>query len=157
MAEPLPAQISCLLIPVKHTGLLLPNASVAEVVAYQQPEVCPDMPKWLLGFIKWRGLRLPLLSYEAANGSDIAALPDNARIAVTNTIGEHQPPLSFMAVVTQGIPRLITVQKEELAVATDSSAIGPVDVTGITVSGEEAVIPELIELEKLAVKALISF
>jgi len=156
MAEPLPAQISCLLIPVQESSLLLPNASVAEIIGYQEPEICPDMPGWLLGFINWRGLRLPLVSYEAANGNEIAELTANARIAITNTLGEHQSPLSFMALVTQGIPRLIKVNKEEIAENMDSVS-GPVDSTQVKISGENAVIPELIELEKLAVQALVSF
>ena len=156
MGEPLPTQISCLLIPVEGTNLLLPNASVAEVVGYQEPQISQDTPPWFLGFISWRGLRLPLVSYEAANGNEITEVAETARIAVTNTLGEHQPPLSFMAIVTRGIPRLIKVNKEEIAETTETPT-GPVDTARVKVSGEDAIIPELLELEKLAVKALTSF
>jgi len=156
MAQALPAQISCLLIPVQGTSLLLPNASVAEVIDYHQPDASLAAPQWFLGFIRWRGLRLPLISYEAANGDEAPPVAEGARITVTNTIGEHHPPLSFMAVATQGIPRLVKVTKEELTMATDASS-GPLQATPVRLSGEEAIIPELVGLEKLAVEALAKF
>lgn len=155
MAEALPSQISCLLIPVRDKNLLLPNASVAEVIAYQHPEATQNTPAWFLGFIQWRGLRLPLISYEAANGSENHEITATARIAVTNTIGEHQPPLSFMALVASGIPRLVKVTKAEIT-ETHGEA-GPADKAMVNISGEEAVIPELVQLEKLAVEALSYF
>lgn len=155
MAQSLPSQISCLLLPVQGNNLLLPNASVAEVVDYQQPETSHDKPGWFLGFIHWRGLRLPLISYEDANGKEANEVSERARIAVTNTIGKHQPPLSFMAFVTNGIPRLVKVTKEEISEV--SGETGPADKALVNVSGEDAVIPELVQLEKLAVEALANF
>jgi chemosensory pili system protein ChpC len=156
MTQPLPSQISCLLIPVEGNNLLLPNASVAEVVDYQNPEPTHDTPAWFLGFIRWRGLRLPLISYEGANGSNNNEISPRARIAVTNTIGEHPSPLAFMAIVTQGIPRLMKVSKEEIAEA-ESAVPGPADKAVVRVSGEDAIIPELTHLEKLAIEAMENF
>ncbi len=156
MEQPLPNRISCLLIPMQECNLLLPNTSVAEIVDYQVPEKSPHTPDWFLGFVRWRGLKLPLISYENANGQESLDVAANARIAVTNTIGEHQPPLSFMAFVTRGIPRLMKITKEEIAQAENQSN-GDADKMIVKVSGEEATIPELIHLEKLATQALAEF
>ena len=43
------------LIGVTGAKLLLPNASVAEVITYSLPEPVPDAPSWLYGRIRWRG------------------------------------------------------------------------------------------------------
>ena len=153
MEQVLPSQISCLLLPVEGKNLLLPNASIAEIVDYQTPERPHEAPDWFLGYIRWRGLRLPIVSYEGANENPISDVASQARIAVTNTIGGHQPPLSFIAFVTRGIPRLIKVNKEEIATG-ETDQLGPAEKVLVRVSGEEAMIPELVYLEKLATEAV---
>ncbi|OZG75155.1 chemotaxis protein CheW [Hahella sp. CCB-MM4] len=152
-----PNQISCLLIPVKDRQLLLPNASVAEIVDFQQPEKTTGSPEWFLGYIRWRGIRLPVISYDAANDQGAAPAPSQqARIAVTNTIGEHHGNLPFIAFVTEGLPRLMKVTKEEIT-ERDEVALSFADQAAVRISGEEAFIPKLEKLEELAVKAVSSY
>ena len=43
--------IHCLLIPLHKETMLLPNAAVAEVIAYSDPESIPDAPDWLHGWL----------------------------------------------------------------------------------------------------------
>ena len=43
------------LIQVAGGRLLLPNATIAEVMSYADPEPIDDTPDWLLGRIRWRG------------------------------------------------------------------------------------------------------
>ena len=49
------------LIRVGATQLLLPNATISEVLSYSPPEPVEDAPDWLLGRLRWRGraVRLP--------------------------------------------------------------------------------------------------
>ena len=42
-------EIRGLMIPVTGTKVLLPNATVAEVITYSVPEKIPNAPIWLLG------------------------------------------------------------------------------------------------------------
>ena len=56
------------LITVTNGRLLLPNASVAEVITYSEPEAVENAPDWLLGRVRWRGWRLPLLSFSRLAG-----------------------------------------------------------------------------------------
>ncbi|WP_020407050.1 chemotaxis protein CheW [Hahella ganghwensis] len=152
-----PNQISCLLIPVKDRQLLLPNASVAEIVDFQQPEKTTGSPNWFMGYIRWRGIRLPVISYDATNNQDIVPEASRfARIAVTNTIGEHHTNLPFIAFLTEGLPRLMKVTKEEIT-ERDDVALSLADQAAVKISGEEAFIPKLEKLEELAVKAVSSF
>ncbi|HQY49033.1 MAG TPA: chemotaxis protein CheW, partial [Thermomonas sp.] len=50
------------LIQVAQARLLLPNATIAEVLSFAPPEPVADAPDWLLGRIRWRGWQLPLVS-----------------------------------------------------------------------------------------------
>ena len=50
------------LIQVANARLLLPNATIAEVLSYSYPEPIADAPDWLLGRTRWRGWRVSVVS-----------------------------------------------------------------------------------------------
>lgn len=142
--------LSCVLIPVANRQLLLPNVAVAEIVDYAAPRPAPKgSPDWLVGHMSWRGLNLPLLSYDAANGGQ-ALTPDSSRgrIAVLNAIGERRQQVPFVAIVTQGIPRLVKV--DESLVKETGLKTGPADQMSVELEGQDLYIPNLEYLEKLA-------
>lgn len=144
--------VSCLLIPVQDRLLLLPNTSVAEIVDYQQPEQNGGALPWFLGFADWRGLRLPLISYEGANERDATFDPDTARIAVTNCIGPHAKEQPFIAFLTTGLPRLAKVTPGDIQ-ERETGDCGSADQMAITWRETEAYIPSLESLEELAWQA----
>ena len=58
-----------LLLPVSDANLLLPNATVVEVLSY--PDVTradAGSPDWYLGKFIWRHLTLPLISWGHLSG-----------------------------------------------------------------------------------------
>lgn len=140
--------IACLYLPVNQQQLLLPNVSVAEVVGYQAPEKPVDKPDFFLGYVTWRGIRIPLLSYELANDRSMSIASTNARIAVINSIGEHREALPFFAILTQGIPRLVKVASDLIKPV--KSKLNKAETTAIKLDGEEAIIPNVNFLESLA-------
>ena len=145
--------IACLYLPVNQQQLLLPNVSVAEVVGYQAPETSPDKPDYFLGYVTWRGINIPLISYELANGQSSNKVTSGARIAVINSIGEHHEAMPFFALLTQGIPRLVKVASDLIKTAKGKVA-NKAEIASITLDGEEAIIPDLAYLEALAFKNL---
>jgi chemosensory pili system protein ChpC len=48
--------------------LLLPNANIAEIITFAEPEPVPGAPAWILGRLRWRGWRLPLISFAKLAG-----------------------------------------------------------------------------------------
>lgn len=140
-----------LLLPVKGKTLLLPNVSIAEVIDYQEPIAEENAPDWYLGEISWRGLMLPVISYEAANGGNVSERGENPRIAVINNIGNHQQAVAFFAFVTQNIPRLVKVEDSKIEENT-SDKTGIADKINITVYDEVATIPDIEYLESLIFK-----
>ncbi|MFT6028303.1 MAG: chemosensory pili system protein ChpC [Oleiphilaceae bacterium] len=143
--------IACLYLPVNQQQLLLPNVSVAEVVGYQAPETPRDKPDFFLGYVTWRGISIPLISYELANGQSSNKMATNAQIAVINSIGEHHEVLPFFAIPTQGIPRLVKVASD-LIKPVKSQTKHKAEIASIKLDGEEAIIPDLNYLEALAFK-----
>jgi chemosensory pili system protein ChpC len=137
-----------LLFPMKDKTLLLPNVSVAEVVDYQTPIAEDNAPHWYLGEISWRGLMLPVISFEAANGGSVSERGENPRIAVINNIGTHHQNVSFFAFVTQNIPRLVKVESNNIDENT-SDKTGVAEKINISINDEVATIPDLEYLENL--------
>ena len=64
------------LIQVAEARLLLPNATIAEVLSYAAPEPLENAPDWLLGRIRWRGWQLPLMSFARFAGIDVCVYDD---------------------------------------------------------------------------------
>lgn len=144
--------LPCVMIPMSTQQLLLPNVSVAEIVDYLSVEPRNEAPAWLLGDLNWRGLNLPVISYDAANGAE-ATVPggNRGRVAVLNTIGEHHAELPFLALVTQGIPSQLRLSNDQLQPRDDD--IGPADLMAVEIEGEQVRIPNLEYLERLAAEA----
>ena len=62
--------VHSLLLPINKELLLLPNAAVAEVITYSEPEAINDAPEWLLGILNWRERRIPLISFESISDGE---------------------------------------------------------------------------------------
>ena len=55
------------IIPLTDMNLVLPNTSIAEVIGYSKPSPVKKSPDWFLGMMNWRGLTIPIVSFEKAN------------------------------------------------------------------------------------------
>ena len=142
--------ISSLYLPVSDNNLLLPNVCVAEVIAYQEPTKLGSAPDYYLGTVKWRGINVPVISYEIANGVAPNKRAADARIAVINTTGQHGDTLPFFALICQGIPRLVKINEDVIKSVRKKK--GPADDALVRVDGEDAVIPKIDYLESLIKK-----
>ncbi|MGH8030021.1 MAG: chemotaxis protein CheW [Arenimonas sp.] len=142
------------MITVGDGRLLLPNASVAEVITFSDPEPLEgDTPPWLLGRVRWRGWRLPLLSFAKFAGWDEEEGSYGAKVAVLKALGGN-PKLPFFAVRSQGFPRLVTVPMSALQEAHDIKEL-PLGIHSRVVLNEEtAVVPDMLTLEVMIDKAL---
>lgn len=142
--------IHCLTIPINNETILLPNASIAEVIGYKTPTPIDDAPEWFLGYIEWREKRVPLVSFEAVSGKEVIAADKNSRIAVLNTLnGNAQLP--YVGILSQGIPSLAIVQETGLE---DKSADETRQAVSafVEVGGTEALVPNIDEIEQRLVK-----
>jgi chemosensory pili system protein ChpC len=106
-------------------------------------------PHYFLGDISWRGIDVPLLSFEEVNGGSRPPKNTEVRIAVLNNVGTDAKKLPFVAILTQGLPRLVKVSEDIIQQAVKSDL--PAEHSRIRVDGEDAIIPNLSYLESLAI------
>jgi chemosensory pili system protein ChpC len=144
--QPLPREIRCVLVPVGNLRLLLPNATVAEVITLATPEPVPGAPEWLIGRISWRGWRVPLVSFTKLAGAQEGDADLSVRVAVLKALGDN-PELPFVAVLTQGFPRLTTLNSELIIPTHDGKALPRGVKAQVLVRDDVAVIPDLEGIE----------
>ena len=149
----LPREIRGVMVPVTDGRVLLPNATVAEVISYTKPEEIANAPAWLLGRLPWRGWRLPLFSFPMLTGRLQDESRSNARVAVLKAIGGNAS-MPFIALLAQGFPRLTTITQELLIPTSDEHPHAPGVRAEVLVRDDRAVIPDLDAIEEMVAKAL---
>lgn len=149
----LPREVRGVMIPVTGGRLLLPNATVAEVITYANPEPVPGAPAWLLGRQSWRGWRVPLFSFSVLAGLAESEGTDNARVAVLKALEGH-PKLPFIGLLTQGFPRLTTLSPDILIPSGDDQPTPPGVREQVMVRDDLAFIPDLAQVEDLVQEAM---
>ncbi|MBS7456093.1 chemotaxis protein CheW [Coralloluteibacterium stylophorae] len=141
------------LIAVTGGRLLLPNASVAEVITYSVPESVPGAPDWLLGRTPWRGWRLPLVSFTTLADWGRERGEQGAKVAIIKLLARN-PRLPYVAVVSHGFPRLVTVSADALVPVEGGDAPGGAVHSRVLLNEEAAAIPDLDMIERLLEQTL---
>ena len=149
----LPREIRGVMIPVTGGRVLLPNATVAEVITYTKPEPIDGAPAWLLGRLGWRGWRLPLFSLPMLAGHSSEEDTRNARVTVLKGLSGNAK-IPFLAMLAQGFPRLTTITSDLLITTGDNTEVGPGVHAEVLVRDDHAVIPDLGRIEALIAEAL---
>ena len=142
------------LIQVAGGRLLLPNATIAEVMSYADPEPIEDTPDWLLGRIRWRGWQLPLIAFARLSGIAQEQGGLGSKVIVLKALG-GDPKFPYFALLTQGFPRLVTVSRDTLVTDTSVDAALPEGVQArVLLNENEALLPDLEHVEVLISQAL---
>ncbi|NDY95936.1 chemotaxis protein CheW [Wenzhouxiangella limi] len=146
-------EVRCVLVPVTGAELLLPNASVAEVTGYSEPEPISDAPAWMPGMLLWRGWQVPLIHFSVLAGIAEREELNTARICFAKSlIGSERMP--YFALLTQAFPRLTTVDRSTLAEIPESER--PIGVAGrVMLEESPAIIPDLDRLAHLVAHAAV--
>ena len=142
------------MIQVAGGRLLLPNATIAEVMSYADPEPMEDTPDWLLGRIRWRGWQLPLIAFSRLSGIAEEQGGFGSKVIVLKALG-GDPKFPYFALLTQGFPRLVTVSRDTLVTDTSIDEALPEGVQArVLLNENEALLPDLEHVEVLISQAL---
>ncbi len=135
------------LVNTDTATLLVPNTAVAEIVQYADPQPADDAPHWMLGTMEWRGLRVPVISFDRASGSEGESSNSGRRIAIFNAVNSGDQ-LKFFGIVIRGNPRLVNLGRDEISKTADGEG-NRLELQAVTVKDTPAIIPDLARLEKL--------
>jgi len=142
------SEVRGVLLPIQSGQLLLPNATVAEVIGYQAPSTPgADYPDWYLGGLRWRQRTVPLVSFDVLTGARQEPVGQRARIAVCNTLnGDSSRP--YIALLLRSIPHLIRISEANIAPLGEIAGEHPMVIEQVKVNGQVVWIPDLDALEE---------
>jgi len=142
------------LLPVGRRFLLLPNSAVAEVIGYREPEIDGPAPEWWLGWIEWRGLRVPVVSYEQVIGhQEELRGSQRARIAILSTLNGNSS-LPYVGIYTLGISRLARIGADTLAEDNSEEAESSLVLESVIINDLPAWIPDMDKLEEMVLEVM---
>jgi chemosensory pili system protein ChpC len=148
-ANPIAAEndVRGVLVQVAGGRLLLPNATIAEVLSYAEPDAIPDAPDWLLGRMRWRGWQLPLVAFGRLSGLANERGGLGSKVVVLRALGGN-PRAPYFALLTQGFPRLVTVSRDTLMVVDDHNALPNGVQARVLLNEDAAFLPDLGAIEE---------
>jgi chemosensory pili system protein ChpC len=142
------------LIQIVGSQLLLPNASTVEVMSYAEPDPVENAPDWLLGHIRWRGWKVPMLAYSRLAGVGSESSTVGTKVVVLKALG-GDAKLPYFAIVAQGFPRLVTIGRESLMVDTEHrEELNESIRTRVVFNDDIALVPDLDAIERMIVQVL---
>ena len=107
------ASVRCMFLPLFENGLLVPSSGVAEIVGLSPPREIQTAPPWMVGYMSWRGIDIPLQSIESALGGEAAPGGVRNRVAVMRTLRDDLAP-TFYGVVIQRLPTVVLASERNL-------------------------------------------
>ncbi len=112
MADSLPTYV----VSMQKQGVLLPRAAVAQIIPYEPLQRVEETPDWFLGLLGWRGLQVPVASFEMLTVERASfALVSVSSASLVIVRGLNNPEeLPYHALVAQTAPRLVELTPEML-------------------------------------------
>ncbi len=146
-------EIRGVLLPLREAQLLLPNASVSEVVSFTELTMIPDMPNWFLGILPWRQREVPVISFEELVEVPSEEPNPGSKIAICNTLGGN-PRRPFIGLMLSSMPKLVRVTQGVVSPQDNEHDLGTAVKRQVIINGEEAWIPDMNSVEWVVQEAL---
>ncbi|MBV1876473.1 MAG: chemotaxis protein CheW [Pseudomonadales bacterium] len=122
--EELVDELPTFVVPLQKSSILIPNASVAEIIPYEPLQRVQGTPDWFLGFLGWRGIQVPVASFEMLTiekASFSLVSVSSASLVVLHAIGQNSE-FEYTAIVAQALPELVQLLSAQLITTTEPAA-----------------------------------
>ncbi|WP_414494000.1 chemotaxis protein CheW [Stenotrophomonas maltophilia] len=139
-------EIRGVLIQAGNERVLLPNATVAEMMSRVPVQPVSDAPRWLVGEIGWHGWQVPLVSFARLSGLGEEAVGGHNKVVVLKALsGNAQRP--YYALLTQNFPQLISVPRDGLLADASEETLPQIVHMRVLLGEQSALLPNLDALE----------
>ncbi len=135
------------LIPLQKNNILLPGSTVTEIIPYEPLQRIQNSPEWFLGILSWRGVQVPVISFEMLTNArasfSLMSVSSASLIVCVTLSGQEEIP--YFALVAQALPRLMRLTAEELQESEEETVA--TELMRIQLNGQPAIIPDLDYIE----------
>lgn len=146
-------EIRGVMIQVGDDRLLLPNATVAEVLAKVPVEPVEDAPDWLPRRIDWHGWQVPLVKFATLAGLQEDAAGRGNRVIVLKALGGDEA-LPYFGLLTASFPQLVSVPRDSLLADASEDDLPRGIQMRVLLGEQSAMLPDLELVERMVAQAL---
>jgi chemosensory pili system protein ChpC len=105
--------IECVLMPQFELSLLLPRASVVDLLEAEDMRIVVDLQGGIIGKIQWQGWTVPLISFEAASNDSIPKFNQQTKaVLIHSLVEDNMRP--YIALTVQGDPEVLTISDADI-------------------------------------------
>jgi len=108
--------IKCVILTMRRENVILPSENIAEIISVKDVSATQNESDWYLGKMSWRGMDVPLVSFEAAAGEDVSTVNLNTQAVVVHVDSEESSDddEKFLGLVMSGVPHVTHVSREQI-------------------------------------------
>jgi chemosensory pili system protein ChpC len=148
MKTPRPAApLHVLEVPITDLTLLVPSASVAEVINPSALTPVPFSEPWLLGVVGWRTLAVPVVSFEALLGAPAPSPRRSGKILIFYPMSGRRE-WEFYGVLAAAEPRPQALDGSQAAVPQAELPDSPYVAAGLRLGNQPMFIPDLEQMKQ---------
>ncbi|HYA39136.1 MAG TPA: chemotaxis protein CheW [Candidatus Methylomirabilis sp.] len=140
-------RLHALEVPLEGMSLLIPSASVAEVVNLSTLTAVPFSEPWLLGVIGWRTLAVPVVSFEALLGAPTPGGRAGGKILIFYPMSGRKD-WEFYGVLATAEPRPQALDGSQPPVPEAGLPNSSYIASGLKIDNRSMFIPDLVALQK---------
>ena len=142
------------ILEMQKQAVILPGDVVAEIIPYEPLQRLEDTPEWFLGLLGWRGIQVPVVSFEMLTVERVSfSLVSVASANLVIVRGDtDQALLPFYALVAQTDPVAHEIS-DEMLVGTEGT-IERTEIAKAKFNKDVLSVPNLGYLQEALLKAL---
>lgn len=148
-------KIKCVLLTLRTENVVVPNAALAEIVSLRDVNKISNAPQWVLGKMHWRGVDIPLVSFEAAAEGAGAAMSANQAAVIHLISNDGKAAYPYVGISISGVPHISDFSKEQIATDTQERKAHPMVAQRIRINGAAASILDISSIAAMLKKAAI--
>ena len=152
---PEPEQLEVHILEMQKQAVILPGDVVAEIIPYEPLQRMEDTPEWFLGLLGWRGIQVPVVSFEMLTVERASfSLVNVASASLVIVRGDtDQALLPFYALVAQTHPVAHEII-DEMLLGTEGT-IRRTEIAKVRFNNDVLSVPNLDYIEAMLLSALI--
>lgn len=150
--------IKSIILTLKNELVVVPNAAVAEIISVQDVHEVESSPQWMLGKARWRGVELPVVSYEAAGGDNAQAVNINTQVAVMYSVSDEidkDKKYPYIGLAMHGVPHVSTFSRGQIKTDEQALVDHPMVAQKVRINGAAVGILDIYAIEEMLQQAAI--
>ena len=130
--------IKCIILTLRNENIIVPDTLVAEIVSVKDIVLSDETrPAWYLGDMRWHGIDVPLLSFEAAGGMQQVSVNLNTQAVVLYAVAKDGQVVKvpYISLVMSGVPHITNFSRNQFKFDSEATEDHPMVAQNVRING----------------------